>query len=140
MSFFIKSQFSYCTLISMFCSRNSMNKLNNIHGKCLRLVTNDYDSNFNELLESSHELSIHKTCINYLMIEVCKYLHGLSPELMTDIFTLWKNPYNIRNIRLFSFENPQSVHFGVDSIAFSTNQLEQKVPIITFLKDFSKQN
>ena len=76
----------------MFCSRTSMNKLNNIHKKRLRLATNEYDSNFNGLLESSHELSIHKTWINYLMIEVYKYLHGLSPELKTEIFTLWKNP------------------------------------------------
>ena len=44
-----------------------------------------------EILESSHELSIHKTRMNYLMTEVCKYLHGLSPDLMTDIFTLRKN-------------------------------------------------
>ena len=90
----------------MLCLRTSMNheyKLNNMKKKkkkCLRLVTNGHDSNFNELLESSHELSIHKTCINYLMIEVYKYLHGLSPELMTDIFTLWRNPYNIPNICL----------------------------------------
>ena len=102
-----------------------MNKLNNIHEKCLRFVTNDYDSNFNELLESSHELSIHKTCINYLMIEVYKYLHGLSPELMIDIFTLRKNPYNIYAIpiRLFGSENVRSVRFGVDAIAFRSSQL-----------------
>ena len=119
----------------MFCSRTSMNKLNNIHEKCLRLVTNDYDSNFSELLESSHELSIHKTCINYLMIEVYQYLLELSPELMTDILTLWKNPYNICNIHLFSSENPRSVCFGVDAIAFSASQLWQKVPIA--MKDSS---
>ena len=115
MSLFIKSQFSCCPLIWMFWLRTSMNKLNNIHKKCLRLVPNYYDSNFNELLESSHKVSIHKTCINYLMIEVYKYLHGLSPELMTDIFTLQKNPYNIRNICLFGSENPLSVRFGVDA-------------------------
>ena len=63
-----------------------MSKLKNIHEKCLRLITNNYDSHFNGLLESSHEFKIHKTCINYLMIEVYKYLLGLSPELMTDIF------------------------------------------------------
>ena len=40
-----------------------MNTLNNIHEKFLRLVTNDCDSNFNEL---PHELSIHKLYINYL--------------------------------------------------------------------------
>ena len=33
---------------------------------------------------------------------------------MTDIFTLQKNPYNIRNIRLFGSENPLSLRFGVD--------------------------
>ena len=48
MSSFIKSQFSYCPLIWIFCSRTSMNKLNNIHENCLRLVKNDYNSNFNE--------------------------------------------------------------------------------------------
>ena len=79
---FIKSQFIYCPLIWMFfCSRTSMNKLNNIHEKCLRLIKNDYDSNISELLESSHELSMNKTCINYLMIEVYKYFHGLSHKL-----------------------------------------------------------
>ena len=114
MSLFIKSQFSCCPLIWMFWLRTSMNKLNSIHKKCLRLVPNYYDSNFNELLESSYKVSIHKTCINYLTIEVYKYLHGLSPELMTDIFTLQKNPYNIRNIRLFGSKNPLSLRFGVD--------------------------
>ena len=48
--------------------KTSRNILNNIHEKCVRLVMNDYDSNFNELLESSHELSNDKTCINYLVI------------------------------------------------------------------------
>ena len=63
------------------------------------------------------------------MIEVYNYLHGLSPELMTDIFTLWKNPYNLPNICLFGSENPQSARFGVDAIAFRCSHLWKKVPI-----------
>ena len=90
-----------------------MNKLNKFHEKCLQLITNHYDSNFKELLELSHELSIHKTCISYLMIEVYKNMHGLSPELMTVVFTSQKNLYNIHSIRLFGSENPRSVRFGV---------------------------
>ena len=123
MSSFIKSQFNYCPLIWMFCSRTSMNNLNNIHEKCLHLVKNDFDSNFNELLESSHELLIHKTCINYLIIEVFIYLHGLSPELMTHILTLRNYAYNIRNICLFGSENPRSVLLRVDVAAFRASQL-----------------
>ena len=57
------------------------------------------------------------------MIEVYKYLQGLSPALITDIFTLWKNHYNIHNIRLFCSENPRSVRFGVDEISFRVSQL-----------------
>ena len=80
-------------------------------------------SSFNELLESSHELSIHKIYISYLKIEVYKYLHGLSPELMTDIFTIRRNPYHIRNICLFGSENPRSMRFGVDAITFHASHL-----------------
>ena len=64
------------------------------------------------------------------MIEVYKYLHGLSPQLMNDIFTLRKNPYNILcNIRLIGSKNALSVGFRLDAIAFSVSQLWQKVPI-----------
>ena len=62
--------------------------------------THYYKQLYNELPESTHELPIHKTCIDYLMIAVCKYLHRQSPELMNDIFSLWKNHHIIRNIRL----------------------------------------
>ena len=96
--------------------------MNNIQEKCLRLITNDYDSNFNEILESSHELSIHKSCINHLMIEVYKYLHGLSAELMTASLLFGKS-YNISKIRLCGSENPRSLRFKVDGIAFRASQL-----------------
>ena len=69
------------------------------------------------------------------MIEVYKYLHGLSPELMTDSFTTRENPCSIRNIRLFGSEYPRSVRFGVDAIAFRASQLWQKLPVA--IKDSS---
>ena len=128
---FIKSQFSYCPLIWMFCSKTSMNKLNNIHEKYPDLVTNDYDSNFDELLEPYHELSIHKTCINYLMIEVftcsifrIKEWHFYSPE------------ESVQHTQ-YSFENPRSVSFGVHAIALRASQLWQILPMA--IKDFSSK-
>ena len=112
--FFIKSQFSYCSLIWMFCSRTSMNKLNNIHKKCLRFIVNDYELSLNELLESSHKLSVYKTCINYIVIEVFKYLHGLPLEL---ILTFYSSEKSIQHSQYS--ENPWSVHFGVNAIVQS---------------------
>ena len=48
---------------------------------------------------------------------------------MNDIFSLWKNRNSIHNICLFGSENPWSLRFGVDAIAFHASQFWQKVPI-----------
>ena len=46
---FIESQFSYCPLVWMFCSREMNMKINHIHESALRLVYFDYKSSFEEL-------------------------------------------------------------------------------------------
>ena len=48
-------------------------------------------SDFEVLLENSNEKPVHQ-CIELLMIEVYKYLNGLSPDVMSDIFKLRKIP------------------------------------------------
>ena len=48
---------------------------------------------------------------------------------MNDIFSLWKNRNSIHNICLFGSENPWSLRFGVDAIAFHASQFWQKVTI-----------
>ena len=40
---FIESQFSYCPLVWMFCSREMNMKINHIHERALRLVYFDYN-------------------------------------------------------------------------------------------------
>ena len=47
---FIESQFSFCPLLWMFCTRKLNRKINHIHERALRLVYDDQDSSFEELL------------------------------------------------------------------------------------------
>ena len=56
---FIKSHFSYCPLVWMFFNRKSMNKVNNIQERYLRLVTNSYELNYEELLDLTNKISPH---------------------------------------------------------------------------------
>ena len=35
------------------------------------------------------------------MIEVYKYMNGLSPDIMSDTFKLRENTYNLRNFHIF---------------------------------------
>ena len=38
----IKSQFSYCPLVWMFCSRTSKSMINKVHERSLRIILNDF--------------------------------------------------------------------------------------------------
>ena len=75
--------------------------MDSIYERCLRLIQQNYTSDFEVLLENSNEKPVHQKCIELLMIEVYKYLNGLSP----DIFKLRENTYNLRNFHIFESQN-----------------------------------
>ena len=127
-SSFSKSLFTYCPLIWMFCTKHSIGRINSIHERCLRLIQQNYASDFEVLLENAKEKPVHQKCIKLLMIEVYKYLNGLSPDIMSDIFKLRENTYNLRNFHIFESQNPRTKKFGLDSIAYRTSQLWKNVP------------
>ena len=47
---FFESQFKYCPLSWMFYSRKTNNRINKLHERALRLVYDDYESTFEDLL------------------------------------------------------------------------------------------
>ena len=57
MKAFTDSQFEYCPLIWMFCRRNLNNRINHLHERSLRIVYNDYEFSFQELLELDNSVS-----------------------------------------------------------------------------------
>ena len=43
----------------MFCSRSANNKINKLHERALRIVYDDYNSKFEELLTKDSSFTIH---------------------------------------------------------------------------------
>ena len=62
------------------------------------------------------------------MIEAHKYLDGLSPDIMSDIFNPRENTYNLRKFYAFESQNPRAKKFGLDSIAYRVSQFWKNVP------------
>ena len=62
------------------------------------------------------------------MIEVYKYLNGLSPEVMRDISKLREKAYKLRNFHIFQPQNLRTKKFGLDSIAYRASQLWKNFP------------
>ena len=58
----------------------------------------NYRSEFERLLEDANKNSVRQKCIEFLLIEVYKYLNVLSPDIMNTVFKgtlmqIWKFPY-----------------------------------------------
>ena len=91
---FIESQFKYCPLIWMFCSRKSNDKINRLHERSLRIAYKDFDSSYEELLSRSNSFTIHEQNIHCLAIEIYKVANGLSTGEFENLFN-FKDQYTL---------------------------------------------
>ena len=92
---FVESQFKYCPLIWMFHGRLTNNKINRLHERALRIVYNDYESTFEQLLINDKPFCIHHQNIHKLMIEIYKTLNDID-NTYSNIFVRISHNVNLR--------------------------------------------
>ena len=86
------------------------------------------------MLSTLNEKTIHLRCINVLLTVVYKYINGISPELMNEIFCLRQNHYNLRNLYVLATNIPRK-KFMSNSIIYQTiNLFVSNAPFIYPLK------
>ena len=90
---------------------------------CLHLIQQNNISEFKRLLENANEKLVHHKFIEFLLIEVYKYLNGQSPDVMNSTFKPRQNTCNLRSFYAFEYQNPRTKKFGPDSIAYRASQL-----------------
>ena len=83
---FIESQFSYCLLIWMLRSRTLNNQISHIYERALMTAYSDYNWFFYELLDKNDSFTIHQKNFQSLAVEIYKYLHGLYPAILSEVF------------------------------------------------------
>ena len=119
MNAFFTSQLSYCPLVWMCHSRTNNSKINMLHERCSRIIYNDKQSSFTELLNKDSSVSIHIKNIQKLAIEMFKSYKGLSPPIMDNMFKLrTENPYSLRQVFEFSRPIAKTVYHGTESLSY----------------------
>ena len=139
MNAFFTSQFSYCPLIWMCRSRSNM-----LHEICQRIIYNDKQSSFTELLNKDNSVSIHIRNMRRLPIEMFRFYNGLSPLLMNNVFKLKaEKSYNLRQVSEFSRSMVKSEYHGTESISYLGPKiwdiLPEKLKYIDNLEHFKKE-
>ena len=95
---FINSQFNYAPVIWMFCRKNQYLKIQQIHHKALKDVSNSVDG-YDELLQMNNEITIHQKHLHALINEVFKSLNNSNPEFMWFYFTFNSQIHKIYVLR-----------------------------------------
>ena len=89
----------------------------------------DFDSNFEELLQKGNEVSIHNRNIQTLMIEIYKIVSNICPPIMKTLFNFRQNNHNIRNFQEIENNRVRTVQYGLETVLYRGPQLWSLLPI-----------
>ena len=80
------------------CHNRTINiKINRLNERCLRIVHNDNEPSFQELLDKDKGVTIHIKNVRALAIEMFKVSNNYSDSLMSNIFDKRNIVYDMRN-------------------------------------------
>ena len=122
----------------MFCLRTSNNMITKIHERSLRIIPNDYSSDFNILLENNYDICNHHRNIQALLIEVFKMKNELAPPIMESILNKRFNTYNLRNFQEFATERKRTVWYGPETLSYRYPQPPENLKEMNSLNPFKR--
>ena len=129
-SSFVNSQFNYCATVWMFCSRKSKIRLENVHTRTLRVVYNEYEKNYKDLLVDHDEISINQKHLQFLATEVFKLANKLNPQFMWCFFENHDIPYNLRCGGVVELPGTNTTKYRTNSLNFRGAMLWTIIPKI----------
>ena len=97
--------------------------INKIHERALRIVLNNHISDFETMLCSINDITIHHRNIQTLMIELFKIKHDLAPPIMDSMLSRRTICYNFRNLKEFHSERKKTMFYGLETISYRAPQL-----------------
>ena len=95
----------------MFHSRRLNNRVNHIHERALRIVYQDYNSSFKELLRKDSSVTVHQRNLKLLVTEKFKVNIGCAPDIMKEIFEIVNRNYKFCHDILVERSNIRSGFF-----------------------------
>ena len=111
----------------MFHSRLTNNKINRLQERALRIVYNDYESTFEQLLINDKSFSIHHQNIHKLMIEIYKKLNDID-NTYSDIFVRTSHSVNLRSKPDLLIPSVKSVLKGKNSLRYFGSLMWNSLP------------
>ena len=88
---FILSNFNYCPLVWHFSSCNTIRKIEKIQKRCLKIILNEYESDYETLPRNNNKPTMEIRRLRTLAVEIFKTLNEINPHYMKNICTPKEN-------------------------------------------------
>ena len=125
---FIMSNFNYCPLIWMYCSKKANDRINSVHKRALRAVTGDCTASFDDLISSTRDKTIHQRNMVTLVTEIYKCLADDHPDIVRSFFVPKTSHFFLRKSMLLQLPPTRSVRYGLNSVFFRGSQMWNSIP------------
>ena len=140
---FTLANFNYCPLVWYFTSAKQINKIEKIQERALRYISDDYDSNKQQLLENNTFVSMEIKREQTLYMEIFRAFNDLNPPYMKEFFQKISFSYNFRLSDDLLVLRVNQTTFGLRSIRYEGavlwNHLPKSIKSSDTLKTFKKQ-
>ena len=115
----------------MFCSRFVNNKISKLHERALRIVYDDYNSKFEELLTKDGSFTKHHQNIQTVAIEMSKIRSGFSQVSFLDFFQNFdeNNFHSLRSQPGFHIPSIYTALKGIESVGYFGLEICNNIPI-----------
>ena len=134
---FVYANFNYCPLVWHFCSAKSVKKIEKIQERLLRLLLNDYRSDYKSLLVKSSKSTMEVKRLRALALEIFRTLNNMNPEYLKDIFI--QNTTSVRNYNNLVVHSHRTATYGDKSLSTLGPKIWNSLPNnIKSLESFSK--
>ena len=125
---FILSHFNYCCIVWHHCDSASAIKVEKIQKRALRVIMNDYESSYQDLLIKSGQPLMFVSRLRSIACEVYKSIHKLNPSFLHDLFTYKHTGYESRRKIKLHQRLVKTQTYGIRSVRYEGAQLWNKLP------------
>ena len=112
---FILSNFNYCPLTWHFCGEVNTKKLEKIQERALRFIYNDYNSNYDALLEKSKMPTLKIRRLRSIALETFKIVNKQGPVYLHDLLNIKQQQYCFRYSKTAEIPQVRTSSYGVNS-------------------------
>ena len=135
---FISSHFSYCNIVWHFTSMQNTLKLEKINKRALRIIFDDDDSTYPQLLKKAGLKDLYTTRKNNIALEMFKTDRKINPAFLHNLFLYQDHNYDLRQfvqleppIRFSQFEPPipRTNIYGLNTFVYLGPRIWNNLPM-----------